>query len=269
MTNNKNKNAELLESARLLRNQIRDGSFTDYTSGLVPGLVQGNVVILPKEWAQDFLLYCTLNPISCPLISMSKMGDPMVSALGDDIDIRSDVPEYNIFRNGVLEKQTQNIAEYWTDDMVSFVLGCSFSFEEALLRAGLSIRNIDLDRNVSMFETNIATAPSERFFGNTVVTMRPFKPADAIRAIQITTRLPKSHGAPIHISMPEKIGVDDLSKPDYGDSVPVNDGEIPVFWACGVTPQVAIRNAKPPFCITHVPGKMLVTDKLNDELAVL
>ena len=264
-----NQNAELLDKARLLRHDIRDGSFTGYTSGLVPGLVQGNVVILPKVWAEDFLLYCYLNPVSCPLISMSKPGDAMVPALVADIDIRTDIPQYNVFKDGELVEQVTDIEQYWSDDMVSFVLGCSFSFEEALLRAGLSIRNIDLDRNVSMFETNIATAPSAKFFGNTVVTMRPFKPADAIRAIQITTRLPKAHGAPIHIGMPNKIGIEDLAKPEYGDSVPVNDDEIPVFWACGVTPQVAIRNAKPPLCITHVPGKMLVTDKLNDELAVL
>jgi uncharacterized protein YcsI (UPF0317 family) len=264
-----NQNAELLDKARLLRHDIRDGSFTGYTSGLVPGLVQGNIVILPKVWAEDFLLYCYLNPVSCPLISMSKPGDAMVPALGADIDIRTDIPQYNVFKDGELVEQVTDIEQYWSDDMVSFVLGCSFSFEEALVRAGLSIRNIDLDRNVSMFETNIATAPSAKFFGNTVVTMRPFKPADAIRAIQITTRLPKAHGAPIHIGMPNKIGIEDLAKPEYGDSVPVNDDEIPVFWACGVTPQVAIRNAKPPLCITHVPGKMLVTDKLNDELAVL
>ncbi|MDO7642884.1 MAG: putative hydro-lyase [Reinekea forsetii] len=264
-----NQNAELLDKAHLLRHNIRDGSFAGYTSGLVPGLVQGNVVILPKVWAEDFLLYCYLNPVSCPLISMSKPGDAMVPALGADIDIRTDIPQYNVFKDGELVEQVTDIEQYWSDDMVSFVLGCSFSFEEALVRAGLSIRNIDLDRNVSMFETNIATAPSAKFFGNTVVTMRPFKPADAIRAIQITTRLPKAHGAPIHIGMPNTIGIEDLAKPEYGDSVPVNDDEIPVFWACGVTPQVAIRNAKPPLCITHVPGKMLVTDKLNDELAVL
>ena len=262
-------NADLLDKARLLRHDIRAGSFSGYTTGLVPGLVQGNVVILPKVWAEDFLLFCYLNPVSCPLISMSKPGDAMVPALGADIDIRTDIPQYNVFKDGELVEQVTDIAQYWSEDMVSFVLGCSFSFEEALLRAGLSIRNIDLDRNVSMFETNIATAPSAKFFGNTVVTMRPFKPADAIRAIQITTRLPKAHGAPIHIGMPHQIGIADLAKPEYGDSVPVNADEIPVFWACGVTPQVAIRNAKPPLCITHVPGKMLVTDKLNDELAVL
>lgn len=264
-----NQNEALLNTARDLRHAIRRGEFTNNTSGLAPGLVQGNIVILPKEWAQDFLTFCYLNPVSCPLISMSKPGDASVPALGNDIDIRTDVPQYNIFVDGELTDTSYNISNYWSDDMISFVLGCSFSFEEALIASGLSVRNVDLKRNVSMFDTNIPTSPSERFFGNTVVTMRPFSPADAIRAVQVTTRLPKAHGAPLHIGFPEQIGITDLSKPNYGDSVPVESYELPVFWACGVTPQVAIKNAKPPLCITHVPGKMLVTDKLNGELAVL
>lgn len=259
----------LLTAAGELRQQIRTGQFTASTSGLAPGLMQGNIVILPADWAQDFLYYCQLNPVSCPLIAVSQPGEPLLPQLGVDIDIRTDVPEYNLFIDGELKETVTDISELWNEQMVTFVLGCSFSFEEALQRAGLAVRNIDLGRNVSMFESSIPTTPSARFFGNTVVTMRPFTPSDAIRAIQVTTRLPKAHGAPVHIGLPELIGIDDLSAPNYGDSVPVHVDELPVFWACGVTPQVAIRNARPPVCITHVPGKMLVTDRLNDELAVL
>ncbi|GAB0151155.1 MULTISPECIES: putative hydro-lyase [unclassified Marinobacterium] len=259
----------LLETAHTLRHKIRVGEFTGSTSGFAPGLIQGNVVILPSDWAQDFLYFCQLNPVSCPLIAVSRPGEPLLPELGNDIDIRCDVPEYNVFVDGELTHTAIDIADLWNEQMVTFVLGCSFSFEEALQRAGLSVRNIDLGRNVSMYETSLPTSPSTRFHGNTVVTMRPFSPADAIRAIQVTTRLPKAHGAPIHIGRPDLIGIDDLTSPHFGDSVPVGEDEIPVFWACGVTPQVAIRNARPPLCITHVPGKMLVTDRLNDELAVL
>lgn len=259
----------LLDTSWSLRQKIRSGSFSESTSGLAPGMLQGNIVILPSDWAQDFLYFCQLNPVSCPLISVSRVGDPSLPELGSDLDIRFDVPEYNIFVNGEFTRTATDIADLWDNEMVAFVLGCSFSFEEALQRAGLPVRNIDLGRNVSMYESSIPTTPSARFFGNTVVTMRPFSPADAIRAIQVTTRLPKAHGAPIHIGRPDLIGIDDLSKPNFGDSVPIGEDELPVFWACGVTPQIAIRNAKPPICITHVPGKMLVTDLLNDELAVL
>jgi len=258
----------LLNTARALRQQIRSGEFTGSTSGLAPGLIQGNIVILPADWAQDFLYFCQLNPVACPLIAVSRPGEPLLDELGWDIDIRTDVPEYNLFIDGTLNRTLTDISELWNDQLVTFVLGCSFSFEEALQRAGLAVRNIDMGRNVSMFESTLSTRPSQHFHGNTVVTMRPFTPADAIRAIQVTTRLPRAHGAPVHIGRPDLIGISDLSVPDYGDSVPVHDDEIPVFWACGVTPQVAIRNARPPLCITHVPGKMLVTDKLNDELAV-
>ncbi|CZF83076.1 putative allophanate hydrolase [Grimontia indica] len=258
-----------LTQARELRNLTRDGKFIGSTSGFAPGIAQGNLVILPKDWADDFLVFCQKNPVPCPLLSVSSPGEPMIDLLGKDIDIRTDVPEYHIFRNGELAEKTHDIKDLWWHDMVTFVLGCSFSFEDALIRAGLSLRNIDCQSNVSMYRTNLATTPSQYFSGNMVVTMRPFKPADAIRAIQITSRYPKSHGAPVHIGNPADIGIKDLSNPDFGDAVPIKDGEIPVFWACGVTPQLAIINAKPPIAITHAPGKMLVTDISNEQLSVL
>ncbi|MCB5162995.1 putative hydro-lyase [Marinomonas algarum] len=259
----------LLEQTYALRQAIRRRSHTGVTSGLAQGAMQGNVVILPADWANEFLLYCQKNPVACPLIGVSEVGDFTMPELGHDIDMRHDVPEYYVYRDGEKVESRSDIEALWQDDMVVFVLGCSFSFELALTQAGLTQRNIEEDVNVSMFETNIATVPAGRFFGNTVVTMRPYVAKDAIRAIQITTRFPKAHGAPLHFGTPADIGIDDLNKPDYGDAVTIKDGEVPVFWACGVTPQVAIRNAKPPICITHAPGKMLVTDLLDTDLSVM
>ena len=186
-------------------------------------------------------------------------------ALGEDIDIRSDLPMYRVWRNGELSEEVPDIRHLWQADWVSFVIGCSFSFEEAMLQAGLSVRNIDQQCNVSMYDTNIACQPAGRFHGNMVVSMRPFTPADAIRAIQVTTRFPKAHGAPVHFGTPDAIGIEDINIPNYGDPVTINPQEVPVFWACGVTPQNVMRNSKPPLCITHAPGKMLITDRLNNE----
>ncbi|RDL45375.1 putative hydro-lyase [Marinomonas piezotolerans] len=258
----------LIETAQL-RQAIRRQEHTGPTSGLATGAMQGNVVILPQAYANEFLLYCQKNPVACPLIGVSEVGDYRLPTLGHDIDIRHDVPEYYVYRDGVKVESLNDIEALWQEDMVAFVLGCSFSFEHALSTAGLPPRNIELGVNVSMFETNIATVPAGRFHGNTVVTMRPYTPKDAIRAIQITTRFPKAHGAPLHFGSPEAIGIRDLSQPEFGDPVTIKDQEVPVFWACGVTPQLAIRNAKPPICITHAPGKMLITDILDTDLAVL
>ena len=252
-----------------LRKAIRNGAFREQTSGQCPGFVQGNVVILPSDAAADFLRFATLNPKPCPIIGLGEPGNPMLPMLGKDIDIRSDVPRYRIWRDGVLVEEPTDITGLWRDDLVAFVLGCSFSFEEAMLEDGLEVRHIRLGLNVPMFRTNLACQPAGRFHGPLVVTMRPFKPADAIRAVQITTRFPAVHGAPVHIGRPDLIGITDLSKPDYGDAVPVGADEIPVFWACGVTPQAAIAQAKLPFAITHAPGCMMVSDLLNSRLAAL
>ncbi|AOY86897.1 DUF1445 domain-containing protein [Marinobacter salinus] len=259
----------LLEQATSLRARIRSGDHTATTSGLAQSLIQGNVVILPADWAADFLLYCQSNPVACPVIGISQPGDPALPELGRDIDIRTDIPEYQVFRNGERAEKVNDIQSLWQGDFVTFVLGCSFSFEDALIRSGLSIRNVEEGANVSMFRSNLATKPGGRFQGNMVVSMRPFISADAIRAIQVTTRLPKAHGAPVHIGNPELIGIRDISAPDFGDPVTVRSDELPVFWACGVTPQIALENARPPIAITHVPGKMLLTERLNEELAVL
>jgi uncharacterized protein YcsI (UPF0317 family) len=249
------------------RAEIRAGRWVSHTSGLARDQVQGNVVILPGALAGDFLRYCQRNPKPCPLLAVSEPGDPMLPGLGADIDIRSDVPRYRVWRHGELVDEPTDIAALWRDDLVTFAIGCSFSFEQALLDAGLSMRHIDQQRNVAMYRTSITTERAGPFDGPLVVSMRPFKAAAAIRAIQITSRFPGVHGAPVHIGDPALIGIRDLARPDYGDPVEVMPDELPVFWACGVTPQAAITQARPEFCITHAPGAMLITDLLNHQLA--
>ena len=252
-----------------LRRRIRSGDHTGNTSGLAPGFVQCNIVILPAAWANDFLRFCQANPKPCPLIASSAApGDPALPLLGD-IDIRSDVPRYRVFRDGKLQEERSDITGLWRDDLVTFALGCSFSFEEALLADGLEVRNVAEGVNVPMYRTDIDCQPAGPFAGKMVVSMRPFKAADAIRAIQICTRFPSVHGAPIHLGDPAQIGIRDLERPDYGDPVSIKAGELPVFWACGVTPQVALEQARPPLAITHSPGCMLVTDLRNSRLALL
>ena len=257
------------ETGRDARRRIRNGGHRLPTSGMAPGYVQGNLAILPKSLAADFTRFCMLNPKPCPLLDSSEPGDWRLPTLGEDLDIRTDIPYYRIWKNGVMVEEVTDLKSVWRDDLVSFVLGCSFSFEDALVENGLEIRHQTCGTNVPMFRTNIECAPSGPFHGPMVVSMRPFKPAGAIRAIQVTTRFPTVHGAPVHIGKPELIGIKDINKPDYGDAAPVRDDELPVFWACGVTPQSVVATVKPEFCITHAPGYMLVTDLLNSQLAIL
>ena len=231
--------------------------------------MQANLVILPKALAHDFLRFAQANPKPCPVLGVSEPGDPRLPSLGEDLDIRTDLPKYRVWRHGELVEEPDEIRHAWRDDLVSFALGCSFSFEQALAEEGIELRHITCGSNVPMYRTNIRCAAAGPFAGPLVVSMRPLRPADAIRAVQITSRFPSVHGAPVHLGLPEAIGIADLGRPDYGDSVPVRDGELPVFWACGVTPQAVIAEAKPEFCITHAPGAMLVTDLLNAKLASL
>ncbi|MFN3656615.1 MAG: putative hydro-lyase [Pseudolabrys sp.] len=257
------------DAGRAARIAIRGGLHRGPTAGLAPGYVQGNLAILPQAVAGDFLRFCQLNPKPCPLIGMSAPGDWRIPELGEDLDIRTDIPRYRVWRQGELVAEPEDLHAVWRDDLVSFVIGCSFSFEEALAADGIEIRHIALGCNVPMYRTSIATHAAGPFHGPMVVSMRPMSPADAIRAVQITTRFPAVHGAPVHIGKPEMIGIGDIAKPDYGDAVPVKDDELPVFWACGVTPQSVIAAAKPDFCITHYPGSMLVTDRKNSEFAIM
>ena len=256
-----------MSEPREIRRAIRQGKFRRHTAGVAPGYVQGNVCILPREYADEFRLFCERNPKPCPLLAVSQPGDPRLPELGADIDIRTDVPRYRVFRDGALVEEVADLRDVWRSDLVTFVLGCSFSFEEALRAAGLPLRYVEQGRNVSMYRTSIDCTPAGRFRGKLVVSMRPFKAADAIRAIEITSRYPRAHGAPVHIGRPDLIGVGDLAKPWAGDATEVRADELPVFWACGITPQSVVLDAKPSFCITHAPGHMLVTDLENSALA--
>ncbi|MCF6370827.1 putative hydro-lyase [Rhizobium halophilum] len=249
-----------------LRRACRSGQFAEPTSGLAEGYQQGNLVILPAALAGDFLRYCVRNPKPAPILGISEAGDPRLPSLGADLDIRFDAPRYRVFRNGEAVDTVTDIESLWRDDFVTFVLGCSFSFETALLRADIPVRHIEAGRNVAMYETNIETAPSGPFSGPMVVSMRSFTPQDAIRAIILSSHLPQAHGAPVHIGDPSQIGISDLAKPDFGDAPVIHPGDVTVFWACGVTPQTAIRHARPEIAITHAPGHMLVTD-LRTEIA--
>src|SRR6516165_2654737 len=251
------------------RLRIRAGEFSGTTAGLAPGNVQANLVILPKTLAHDFLRFAQANPKPCPVLAVSGPGDPRLPGLGEDLDIRSDLPRYRVWRRGELVEEPLDLFHVWRDDLVSFALGCSFSFEQALLEDGIELRHLTCGSNVPMYRTNIPCASAGPFTGPLVVSMRPLKPHDAIRAIQITSRFPSVHGAPIHIGLPEAIGIKDLAKPDYGDAVPVKSDELPVFWACGVTPQAVIAEVRPDFCVTHAPGCMLITDLRNTGLVSL
>ncbi len=254
--------------ARAVRLEARCGRLTGPTANLAPGHVQANLAILPKALADDFLRFCQRNPKSCPLIGVSEPGDPHLPALGADLDMRSDVPRYRVWHNGEIASEPTDVRGVWRDDLVTFAIGCSFSFEEALIADGIDVRHISMGCNVPMYRSSIATAAAGVFSGPMVVSMRPMKAADAIRAVQITTRFPAVHGAPVHLGDPHLIGIEDMAKPDYGDPVEVRAGELPVFWACGVTPQSVIAAVRPKFCITHAPGHMLVTDLKNSNLAL-
>ena len=256
----------MLESEQV-RLDARSGKLDQPTAGLAYGFVQANLVVLPVEDAMDFLVFCQRNPKPCPVLGVSTPGDKGIPTLGKNLDIATDIPRYRVWQDGELIKEVTNISQDWREDLVSFAIGCSFSFEEALLEQSLELRHITQGCNVPMYRTNVATEAAGKFHGPLVVSMRPFKAADAIRAIQITSRFPAVHGAPVHIGDPSLIGIKDLKQPDYGDPVEVKSNEVPVFWACGVTPQSVLMASKPKFCITHAPGHMLVTDLRNAELA--
>jgi uncharacterized protein YcsI (UPF0317 family) len=258
-----------LPTGRDVRLAARQGALTGTTAGLAPGYLQGNLVVLPASMAADFLRFAQRNPKPCPLVGVSEPGGRTIAELGVDLDIGTDIPKYRIWRHGELIDEPLSAEEHWRGDLVSFIIGCSFTFEEALLSAGVPLRHVANGANVAMYRTSIPTQPAGPFEGPMVVSMRPLRPADAIRAIQITSRYPAVHGAPIHIGLPENIGIEDIGKPDYGDPVEVKADELPVFWACGVTPQSVIAATRPDFAITHAPGCMLVTDRRNSEYAVI
>lgn len=254
---------------RSIRKQIRTGQWRGVTSGVAPGFVQANLAILPRELAFDFLLFCQRNPKPCPLLEVIEAGAVVPAITAPNSDIRTDVPGYRIYRQGEFTAEVDSLVDHWQDDLVSFLLGCSFSFESAMTDAGIPLRHQEMGSNVSMFITNIPTQPAGVFSGPMVVSMRPVKRDQIVRAVQVTTRFPATHGAPIHIGDPSAIGIKDIYQPDFGDSVEIKPGEEPVFWACGVTPQAVALTCKPPLMITHAPGKMFITDQRDADYAVL
>ncbi len=229
------------------------------TTGWAAGYTQANLVVLPKEWAFDMLLFGQRNPQPVPLLDVTEPGATS-TALAPSADLRTDLPRYQVWRDGVMVDEPTDVVDLWADDLVSFLIGCSFSFETALLDAGVPVRNIEQHRNVSMYETNIQCRPAGRLSGPLVVSMRPIPAAQVVTAVQVTARMPNVHGAPVHVGSPSSLGVSDPSSPDFGDAVQAQDGDVPVFWACGVTSQVALMASRPPFAITHAPGFMFVTD---------
>lgn len=249
------------------RAAIRSGSWARPTAGLAKGFAQTNLAIVPSEYAADFLRFCMANRQACPILDVTAPGDPCPASIGGNIDLRSDLPRYKIFENGLVVDEPSDITHYWRDDLVSFSIGCSFSFEEPLMADGVRMKHIEQGTGVPVYRTNIPLIPAGPFGGNLVVSMRPLTPTDAIRAVQITTDMPSVHGAPVHIAKPELIGIDNLMEPDFGFPPIIDeDTELPVFWACGVTPQIALMNAALPFAISHAPGYMLITDVPNHTL---
>ena len=247
-----------------IRRRIRTGEHTGPTSGISGDKVQANLAILPKKYAFDFLLFAMRNNKPVPIIEVLEAGE-YGSRYAKDSDIRTDVPLYNIYKDGELVETVDDITSYWQDDFVTFLIGCSFTFEQAILDAGINIKHIDQGRNVAMYKTNIETESAGIFHGNTVVSMRPFKKELVDQVIDITNDFPNMHGGPVHVGDPSAIGINNIDQPDYGDAIEIGEGEVPVFWACGVTPQNVVLNAKPEILISHAPGHMFITDINNEE----
>jgi uncharacterized protein YcsI (UPF0317 family) len=247
-----------------VRALIREEKITTNTAGMCAGYAQANLVVLPRDLAFDFLLFAQKNPYACPVLEVCD--SRLTSETADGADIARDIPRYRVYEYGEMRGEYLNVEKFWRDDLVSFLIGCSFSFEAELLEADIPVRHIEEGRNVPMYITNVPCRPAGPFHGNIVVSMRPMTPAQAIRACAVTAAMPRVHGKPLHLGDPSAIGIRDIDKPDFGDSVTIRPGEIPVFWPCGVTPQAVLMAAKPPFAITHAPGHMFITDLKNTSL---
>lgn len=249
-----------------IRGLARSGKLSGPTAGMALGYVQANLVIVSRELAFDFLLFCQRNPKPCPLLDVTEAGSPEPRLVAPGADVRTDVPRYCFYHHGELTEERTDLIALWREDLVAFLLGCSFTFEGALLQAGLPLRHLEMGRNVPMYRTNIACTRAGAFAGPMVVSMRPMTPAQAVRAVQVTGRFPRAHGAPVHFGDPKAIGIRDLDRPDFGDPVELRRDEVPVFWACGVTPQAVAMQARLPLLITHKPGHMFVTDLRDVDL---
>ena len=255
-------------SPKEMRELIRKGEWTHPTSGLSLSHVQANMIVLPKDWAYDFLVFAQRNPKPCPILDVTEPGDGEAKLIAPGSDVRTDIPRYRVWENGELKDEPTEVLKYWRDDLVAFLIGCSFSFEGALIEAGIPIRHMDCGCNVPMYITNINCYPAGRLSGPMVVSMRPVKHSQVVRAALCTGRFPAVHGAPVHIGDPSAIGIKDINRPEFGDPVEIREGEVPVFWACGVTPQAVVMKSKPPFAITHAPGYMFIADPKDSDYAV-
>jgi uncharacterized protein YcsI (UPF0317 family) len=260
---------DLGQTPKEIRQAIRQGRYAGGTAGLAPGFVQANLVVLPRAQAYDFLVFCQRNPKPCPLIEVTDAGNPEPAGVAPGADLRTDVPRYRIYREGRLAAEVTDITTEWREDLVAFLLGCSFTFEIALAQSGVPLRHIEENRIVPMFRTSLACRPAGPFRGPMVVSMRPIPAPLVPRAVTVTARFPMAHGSPVHVGDPGRIGVTDLARPDWGEAVTILPGEEPVFWACGVTPQAVALEAQAPLVITHAPGHMFITDLPDHALAVL
>lgn len=251
------------------RTAIRERRWTFPTSDLARGYTQANLVILPESLAFDFLLFCLRNPKPCPVLDVTEVGSSVPSFVAPGADLRTDVPKYRVYRDGEWGEEREDISELWGPDSVGFLLGCSFTFENALAENDIPIRHNEEKRNVPMFQTNIFCEKAGIFEGPLVVSMRPIPEKDVVRAVQVTSRFPSVHGAPVHIGDPEAIGITAIDRPDFGDPVSICEGDVPVFWACGVTPQAVAKHTQPGWLITHSPGHMFITNKRDTMYSVL
>lgn len=252
-----------------VRTLFRENKLVQPTAGIAKGYTQANLAILPKALAYDFLLFAQRNPKPCPVLDVTDVGSPVPRLVAPGADLRFDIPKYRVYVKGELVDEPTDLAKYWQDDLVAFLLGCSFTFESALLDVGIPVRHIEENRNVPMYITNVECLPAGSFHGPTVVSMRPIPHDKVVRAVQVTSRFPAVHGAPIHIGDPAAIGIDNINAPHFGDSITINPGEVPVFWACGCTPQAVAMTVKPDLMITHAPGHMFITDIKDEDLATL
>ncbi len=256
-------------SPREIREAVRSGKLTRTSRGMAPGYTQASLVVLPSKYAYDFLVFAQRNPKPCPILEVLDKGSYESVTAAPGADVRTDLPKYRVYRDGAVECEVTDVKDYWSNDLVAFLLGCAMSFDGALERAGIPNRHVEEGRSGSMYKSNIPCRPAGVFRGHMVVSMRPYSAAHAIRAVQITTRFQRTHGEPVHIGDPSAIGISDLSKPDYGEPVTIREGDVPVFWACSVTPQSIATSVKLPFMITQSPGHMMITDIRDDEITVL
>ncbi|CAA9536433.1 MAG: UPF0317 protein YcsI [uncultured Thermomicrobiales bacterium] len=259
---------EALNDPWTVRAAVRAGAFRGHTAALAPAFAQANLVVLPRHLAADFRSFCERNPKPCPILDVTAPGSPEPPKIAPGADVRTDIPRYRVYRDGELVEERDDLLDLWRDDLVAFLIGCSFTFEGDLIAAGVPVRHVEAGRNVPMYRTNRPCAPAGPFQGPLVVTLRPMPPGCVAEAIAITERYPAVHGGPIHVGDPADLGIADLARPEWGDPPAMHPGDVPVFWACGVTPQAVAIATKPPLMLTHAPGHMLVTDVPVAALAV-